>query len=152
MNDLLLHPILLAQLNRFEGLSRGFKGRRLDSGEIISGLLIVLAILLAVWLLSYVLSLRERRGAYASPLRLFLALCRAHRLPWSEQWLLWRVAKAQRLRDPARIFLEPQRLQPPNLDGWSAEQVDRLERLRERLFANMHEAVWESRSVGGDGD
>ncbi|HUT09489.1 MAG TPA: hypothetical protein VMY42_03260 [Thermoguttaceae bacterium] len=136
------HPIpwrhiLWAQGDRFEGLSRGFKGRRIDSGELVTSLLIVLSILLAVWLLSYTSSLRERRGAYASPLRLFLSLCKAHRLAWSEQWLLWRVAKAQRLRDPARLFLEPDRLEPQNLDPSSRMRMDRIKRLRDRLFADL---------------
>jgi len=124
-----------AQGNRFEGLSRGFKGRRIESGEIVTVLLIALSVLLALWLLSYATSLRERRRAYASPLRLFLSLCRAHRLRWSERWLLWRVARAQRLRDPARLFLEPERLEARNLDASSRMHGEQLGRLRARLFA-----------------
>jgi hypothetical protein len=127
--------ILLAQRSRLEGLRKGFRGHRIDSEEILTGLLILGGIAMAIWLLSYLLRLQEGRRAYSSPLWLFFSLCRAHRLRWSEGWLLWRVARAQRLSDAARVFLEPERLQAANLGPALRRRAAQLEQLRERLSA-----------------
>ena len=56
----------------------------------------------------------------SSPNRLFLSLCRAHRIAWSDRWLLWRLAASQRLEDPVRVFLEPERLDPDAAGPFSA--------------------------------
>lgn len=135
MSKLLHDGILFARLSRLEGLRRGFRPRRIDSGDVVTGLLILAVIVAAVWLLSYLLTLHERRGAYSSPLGLFLSLCKAHRLPWSQRWLLWRVARAQRLHDPARLFLESERLDPTNMDPPLRIRSEELKLLRDRLFA-----------------
>lgn len=135
MNDLLHHGILLAQRSRLEGLSRGFKGQRINTGDIVTGLLVLAGIVVVVWALSYLLTLQERRRSYTSPGRLFFSLCKAHRLRWPQWWLLWRVARSQRLRDPARLFLEPERLEPSNLGSSLQMRAAQLKELRERLFA-----------------
>ncbi len=70
----------------------------------------------------------------SSPNRLFLSLCRAHRIAWSDRWLLWRLAASQRLEDPARVFLEPERLDPDAAGPFSARRAARLERLQRKLF------------------
>ena len=137
MNDLICHVVLLAQRGRLDSLSRGFRGRRsrIDTEDILTGLLILAAAVVAVWLLSYFVRRQERRGAYISSGGLFLSLCRAHRLRWSQRWLLWRVARAQRLRDPARLFLEPQWLEPARLSPALRARANELNGLRKQLFA-----------------
>lgn len=139
MNCSLYRGILLAAQSRLDSLSSGFRGRRarLETDDIVTGLLIFSGIALAVWGLSLFLRLQERRRGYPRPLRLFLSLCRAHRLRPSEWWLLWRVARAQRLRDPARLFLEPERLQPADLGQRLAARADQLAQIRDRLFAQL---------------
>lgn len=136
MNRLLCHGILLAQRGRLDSLSSGFRGRRarFDTQDIVTVLMVLAGIAVAIFAISYFLGLQEQRQGRASPLRLFLALCKAHRLRWSESWLLWRVARSQRLRDPARLFLEPQRLQAANLDRSFQKRQAKLIEIRNRLF------------------
>jgi len=73
----------------------------------------------------------------SSPNRLFLSLCRAHGIAWSDRWLLWRLAASQRLKDPARLFLEPERLDPDLARPLSRRRAARLERLRLQLFEGL---------------
>ncbi len=136
MNRLLCHGILLAQEGRLESFSKGFSGRRtrFDAQDVVIVLMVLAGIAVAIFAISYFLGLQEQRPGRASPLRLFLTLCKAHRLRWSESWLLWRVARSQRLRDPARLFLEPQRLQAANLDRSLKKRQAKLIEIRNRLF------------------
>jgi hypothetical protein len=132
--------VLFAQRNRFGNLSEAFRARQdsaVDREEILYGLLILAGIVGGIWLLSRWLGSRDRHRAYDNPRRLFLGLCRAHRLRWSDRWLLWQVAKWQRLRDPARVFLEPERLEKQNLSPALRAQAARLQSLRDRLFADL---------------
>lgn len=139
MNHLLYHGILLAQRSRLEALRDGFRRHRINADDIVMWLMILGGIVAALWLLSYLVTLQERRRGFMSPILLFLSLCKAHRLRWSERWLLWRVARAQRLRNPARLFLEPERLQAVK-PGWgSRTRSGKLEGLRERLFAGLEQ-------------
>ncbi len=137
-HDLLSGGVLLGQSNRFEGvrkgLNKGLRGDPLDASDIVTGVLVVVGIGLAIWLLSYLFSWRERRRGRTSPLGLFLSLCKAHQLRWPQQWLLWKLARGQRLRDPARLFLEPQRFRPANTPDGLQSRLAELEDLRDRLF------------------
>ncbi|MHC4177910.1 MAG: hypothetical protein ACYSWU_10405, partial [Planctomycetota bacterium] len=133
MNRLLYHGILLAQRGRIDDLGGGLRSRRarFDAQDMATFLLIAAGIALAVWGISCLLRLQERRLRHARPLRLFLSLCRAHRLRWSERWLLWRVARAGRLRDPARLFLEPEHLEAVNLGRPFQARQDQLKQIRD---------------------
>jgi hypothetical protein len=139
MNRLLHHGILLAQRGPLDSLSSGFRGRRVrfDTQDLVVFALIVAGIVVAAWGVSYVLKVEERRRGHARPLRLFLSLCKAHGLRWSEWWLLWRVARAQRLRDPARLFLEPQRLEAVSLGRSFQTSQAQLRQIRDRLFGQF---------------
>ena len=141
MYQLLLHGMLLAAQNPLENLTREFQGRetRTNSGYLTTGLLILLAMLVAVWLLSQVVERYGSRRPTDSPLRLFLALCWAHRLRWKEGWLLWRVARDQQLADPARLFLEPSRIDPANVSPVLGLRAAELDAIGRRLFANAPE-------------
>ena len=137
MSHLMLHCVLFAQKSPLDNFAREFQGRqtRLNSGYLTTGLVIVLALVLAVWLLSQVLERYAGRRPGDSSLMLFLSLCRAHRLRLPEWWLLWRLARVQQLKDPARLFLEPARLDPANLSPVLRLKTGELDAIRRRLFA-----------------
>ena len=141
MNRLLYHAILLAERSRLDSLSSGFRGRRarFHKEDLVVGLLILGGIALAVWILSYALKFQEQRRSRPSPLRLFLSLCKAHRLRWSQRWLLWRVARARQLRDPARLFLEPEMLEAADLGRWFETRRAQLKQIRHRLFERLEQ-------------
>jgi hypothetical protein len=135
-----LHPpILLAEQSRWENLSSslssGLRGHQIDVGDVVAALLILACVVGVVWLVSRFLPVLGRRGAYAGPTRLFLSLCRAHRLQWREAWWLWQLARFQRLRDPARLFLEPQRWDAASLSPSLLARQRQLIRVRDRVFA-----------------
>ncbi|OHB80773.1 MAG: hypothetical protein A2V98_04525 [Planctomycetes bacterium RBG_16_64_12] len=139
MNHSLLDYLLMARQSALEGFAREFQGRqtRLESGYLTTGLLVLACIVVAVWLLSRVLDRFDGRRPVDSPIMLFFALCKAHRLAWSEWWLLWRVARDQQLRDPARLFLEAERLNPAHLGPALRVKEAQLESLAGRLFDGM---------------
>ena len=83
------------------------RSSQVDAQYVLTGLAVLAAIVMAMWILSRFLNRKERRRSSDSALMMFHVLCKAHGLSWSERWLLWRVARRQRLRDPARMFLEP---------------------------------------------
>lgn len=133
--------ILLARGGRLDELSSELRNRssHVDAQYVLTGLAVLAAIILAMWILSRLLSRKERRRSFDSSLMMFHALCKAHGLSWSEQWLLWRVARRQRLHDPARLFLEPERLAPHRLSPTLRAKKPQLEELRERLFAGLEQ-------------
>jgi len=139
MNWLLIHGILLAQQSRLESLGSGFRrsGRRIDFGDVVVGLIILGGVLLGLWLLVHLLAPQKRRWTGNSPIRLFCTLCKAHDLRWAEWWLLWRVARQQRLQDPVRLFLDPEWLDPAGLGPGLQGQVPRVRAIRARLFADL---------------
>jgi hypothetical protein len=136
MHHLLHNMTLLAQSSRLEHLSRGFRSNRvrLDSNDVMVGLLILAVLILLVWsatvLYGWVSQLRRKPG----PVRLFYRLCRAHGLAVRDVVLLWKLARQQRLRDPARLFLEPERYEPAHLGAALREHAERFAALRDRLF------------------
>ncbi len=133
----LLDPLLLLGLQtRFEGIRSGFRGRRIGMDDVVLGLLILACGVLVLWALSYLMKFQEKQGSFSSPTMLFWSLCQAHGLRWSDRWLLWRVARAARLRDPARLFLEPERFEPSKLRPALRIHAARLGRLVGMLFGD----------------
>ena len=134
LEPVLLGQSLLGQASRVDGFRKAFRGKRFDTGDIVAAVMIFTCIGLALWLLAYMQSRNERRGSYASPWGLFVTLCRAHRLRLSEWWLLYQVARTQQLKDPARLFMEPQRFAPEHLGPSLRARAKQLASLRNRLF------------------
>lgn len=136
---LLPYAALLVAEERLEYLTRGFRQRptQVDLGDLMLGLSVVVAFVAALWLLSRLMEHRQHRGPSNSRLGLFFSLCKEHKLEWREWWLLWRVARRHRLRDPARVFVEPERLRPANLGRRFRSSQGRLESLSKRLFAGV---------------
>jgi hypothetical protein len=78
-----------------------------DARSIVGVLLAVLTAVAALWLMAR-LADRERRPSLAQfPSLLFLSLCRAHGLRWSQAWALWQIARKRGLTEPACVFVEP---------------------------------------------
>jgi hypothetical protein len=128
--------ILLAEHSRPGDAFRG-RGMAGAGQETLLGFLILVAVLAGLWALLQISSLGSRRRASRSPLRLFLSLCRAHRLSWSERWLLWRIARARGLKNPAQVFLDPEGFRPVGLQGGLGRKAQRLRQIGARLFAGL---------------
>ena len=134
---------LFGQRARLDDLTGYFRGPRvqLSSRDAVFMLLGLAGVILAIWLLSLVMNWQEQGHKRPSPTRLFVEVCHAHRLNWRDGWLLWRLAKSQRLSDPARVFLEPDRFDPIQLVGTLRFHAARLAALREKLFASSTEEL-----------
>jgi hypothetical protein len=129
--------IVIAQQSRGESFRESFRNRGTTGhDDVLLGLLIVTALVAGMWAISRLVSLRRRRRGYNSPWRLFWALAKAHGLDWSATWLLRRVARAQGLRDPGRLFLESHLWEEKNLGPRFALEYPRLQALRKQIFGS----------------
>ena len=131
--------VLLANLTRSEGLAHAFRARRdwIVAGDIIIGIFIIAGVLAVIWGLYRFFAYRGRERPCDKPIRLFRSLCSVHSLGFTDTWLLWRVTRYQKLRDPARIFLEPERLNPVNLGKRFRRNTAVLRGIRARIFAGL---------------
>ena len=141
MNRLIDHAILLAESGHWSSMSQRFQGRhsRVDLNDILTGLLILCTAICVFWWLSLVIRFRDRHRTFSSPVALFLSLCKAHRLRWSQGWLLWRVARAHRLRDPAQMFVRPELFSPAKLGPSLRLRTVELMRIGDMLFVEPAE-------------
>jgi len=125
-----------------DSIGSGFRDRQthLSTRELMVWVLIVIAAGLLAWLVVRVArwTIKYFRNG---PLWLFLRLCRAHGLPWSDRWLLWQIAAFQQLRDPAHLFVDPDRWEDVRIDPRLVSQSARLTELRERLFRDLPQRV-----------
>ncbi len=119
----------------FQGLQRDRPA--VDSTRLILIALGFLAVLVLVGLLCCFTESRRKPAAFHGPWRLFFTLAKAHRLGVLDVWILWRAACAHQLDDPARVFLEPERLDTQALPRRLARQAARLDSLKRRLFADL---------------
>ena len=131
----LLQFALLAQHNRLDALSDGFRSNANSArDDVLIGLLILATVGAGVWAATRLLSNRMNEQALDNSWRLFHGLCKAHRLNWSERSLLRRFAAQQGTKDPARIFLEAERWDPSRIPEGVRHEFNRLNVLRRRLF------------------
>jgi len=133
----------LAEQDRMQDLFRAFRATQAREGmdEVVYGLLILAGIVILMFILSLVINNRRRREGHTSPLGLFLNLCRAHKLKWREDWLLWRLARIEQLSEPARLFLEPEWFASYSLPGDLRQHAAKLKNIRDRLFADVRESL-----------
>jgi hypothetical protein len=130
---------LLADQDRMQDLFRAFRMYKARDGmdDFVYVLMIIAGILAVLLILSAIINFWQRRRGYDNPLGLFLSLCRAHKLKWKERWLLWRLARLERLADPARLFLEPQWFLSSHLPEAFRQRALQLKSIRNRLFADL---------------
>jgi hypothetical protein len=145
MTELVWSGALLARVTWLEGMMRQFSGGNRHLGTMHLVLLtLIVAILVAVMAR---FSSQVGKPRYNNPRALFRALCRAHRLDLGSRRLLDRLARQQRLADPARLFLEPERFELNNLGPTLKSQQARFVTLRDRLFTEPSAA---SRDASSD--
>jgi hypothetical protein len=131
--------ILLADQTRPDLFREGFRGRgAAGHDDALLGLLIIATLIAGMWAISRLVSVRRQRRGYSHPWKLFWELCKAHHLKWSDSWLLRRVARQLRLRDPGRLFLEAGLWDEMNLGPRFALEAPRLKALRDKLFGGSH--------------
>ena len=133
----------LAEQDRMQDLFRAFRATQAREGmdQVLYVLLIVTIIAAVALVVSRIIRSRKRRRGYASPLGLFLELCRAHKLKWSQRWLLWRLARIEQLSEPARLFLEPEWYAAGSLPRELRQRAGQLKSIRDRLFADVKESL-----------
>lgn len=136
-----LRPLAPGEVDTWEvftrGLSRVF-GQEAASPYNLGPLLIGFAVLLVTALVVGMVVARCRRQSLHSPKRLFLSLCRAHRLSWKQTWLLWQLARAQGLENAALLFVDPDRFDPDYIGLWLRPQQHALMEVHKRIFAGMN--------------
>jgi hypothetical protein len=139
------------QNEMLHNLARGFQGKEaeLDVGGLLTSILVIVAFLLSIWLLSRWATQQEKAGSFHSPRELFRALCRAHQLDRGERKLLRRLARRHQLKQPAALFLEPERFSPAGLGPEFQNQAASLLALRTRLFAGATTAASDERQPAG---
>jgi hypothetical protein len=79
-----------------------------------------------------------------SPFRLFLELCRAHRLTIKQGWILWTMAKAGQMSSPLPLFVSP--------SAWDAAREAWLEKQTEADRAGAEAALEQLRQTLHDTD
>ncbi|MCA9248431.1 MAG: hypothetical protein KDA42_14995 [Planctomycetales bacterium] len=108
---------------------------RFEIEDVIIGLVLLLVTAIGLLLLKKLLEQSERRKGYHHPGRLFEELIRAHKLNRRERALLRRLAAHERLDDPGRMFLEPERFDVSRIPDSLAKRRAEVFALRDRLFA-----------------
>lgn len=106
--------------------------------SVVSGL--VAAIGLTWWLYVQWKRYRERRQ-YHSPLGLFQELCDAHRLSRRQRTVLKSLMLAQRLDQPASMFLRPELFWPPHVPAALAGRQRELVQLHGQIFSRAKDAT-----------
>ncbi len=131
---------LLAGGSRLESMGKQFRkgSKTFDSGDLVLWLIAVAAIILVFWLLVRYKEQQDGPDRTNSPRRLFRELRQAQRLTLADRWLLWRIARWQRLSQPAKLFLEPERYEPANLSPRLRSRTKQLAKLRDKLFSADH--------------
>ena len=132
-----LSVILFAQLDtRLESFSAGFQKDRaqIDSGDLVLFLTGIVATFAVLWLVA---RWSERRVHNDSSLGLFWTLAKTHDVSWSDRWLLWKLARARHLAEPALLFLDPRLTSPQSAHHLAPHSTARLKSLRRKLFSGI---------------
>jgi hypothetical protein len=137
MSYISLNSMLLAD-SRLRAFSGGFKPgeNQQGPGSVLTVLCVILVFIVLLWFLARLADRRRERGPTNSPLILLVTLCRAHGLSWRDCFLVWRLARRHRLKDPARLFLEPERFDT-GTGRASRGRSGRLQAIKARVFAGL---------------
>ena len=136
MNGLIFPYILFAKTASWKHLGDGLhrRGSRIDWMELLPVAIVLAVVALAIFVIVKIRNRNDMTQPCDDPNKLFRELSLAHNLDRASQKLLWRLAEALQLAQPADVFLQPTFFQadhiPAELQGEEAE----LESLLERLF------------------
>ncbi len=131
------NPILFADRSRiFRDLGSGFREKResFEPTDLLWWVLAAVVVIAVFGAIGSLLARQDKRRLYSSPRALFRALCKAHALDRTSRQLLRQMAHAQKLKVPARLFLEPDRFEPAVLARELRGQQDAIAALGKRLF------------------
>ena len=127
---------LLADQSKFHNLGNRFRRgtNGFDAGDlvVILGIFAILALVTWIMIQCAVLINNRKRN---SPIAMFFTLCQAHRIEWISRWLLWKLAQAHQLQQPAQLFIDPRLFDPKLLVRLPPDHRRRLEKVRDRIFA-----------------
>ena len=137
MTSLLGHSWIVAtSSSTWQQLGGGLRGRRakVDASDMLTLATVIVCAAVGIWLLSRWMSRNDTTRTYNSPRALFRDLSKAHGLDFSSRRLLMRLSRWQRLAQPARLFLEPDRFLAANVGPFLSSQQPRLDAIRDRVF------------------
>lgn len=132
-----LQSAVLAQANDLDKFSDSFRHAtetRIELADVTLWLAALGAVVLVVWILAVVSDRYREHKPYRSSWGLFLGLAKAQKLQWSEIWLVWRLARWNRLKQPGLLFLEPGRFLLGNLPLCMKSRAPELKAIADRLF------------------
>ena len=132
IHTLYAEPILFGAKNLGAAGRRSYSG--VDAGAMLVWLLLAAVVIAAVCGAIYLATRCANYWRYRSPAALFLGLCGVHGLGSGDRRLLKQLARAHKLSDPARLFIEPAYLAPNRLPGSLRARTAAVATLRNRLF------------------
>jgi len=135
MNASLLSNTLFAKISSWQRLGDGlYRGRgRTDFMDFLPVIAVLAVVAIAFAVFTAIRKRNDMSQQCDDPNKLFRELSQAHELDHASQKLLWQLATALQLAQPAEVFLKPALFQaglPQELCGERAE----YKALQERLF------------------
>ena len=109
--------------------------RRNETGEMVFWLVIFAVSICAICAVIYAATHILNQWRYNNHSSLFYALCNEHNLDKNARAMLKQVVRHHGMREPARVFTEPQWLDPAKLGKPFAARAEELLVLRKNLFA-----------------
>jgi len=136
MNASLLIFTIFAQVSRWERLGDGLhRGRgRMDLLELLPVAIVLAVVVTAIVGIVAYRKHNDMGQKCDDPKKLFRELSLAHKLDRRSQKLLWRLADAFQLAQPAEVFLQPALFQADQLPKQLRPEKASLQVLYERLF------------------
>lgn len=136
MNLLAVVPLVVGQFSKWKRMGDGFRqvGSRAEFADLLPYLLTALVVGIALWVVYYKRRKRDLDSHCNDPEKLFRELSLAHRLDAASQKLLWQLAQACQLSQPAEVFVTPRLFSRENLPEHLRAESERIAELRRRLF------------------
>jgi len=137
MNVAQLASHLLAKTSPWHHLGDGIHGRRSSRVDLIDYWPLALLLVIAAVVVAVVVAMRKRNDMTQhcnDPQKLFRELSLAHNLDRASQKLLWQLAQAFELAQPAEVFVQPSLFTTEKLPQQLHSEAERLQALQQRLF------------------
>lgn len=129
---------LLAEAGRIENMGRKFRGgEKLKAIDLLIWLLVLSGMVLGFWLLSLLKDRQDSVRRVNSPRKLYHELCKLHGLNYFQRRLLRQIARWQRLTQPTKLFLEPERLEAHNLSPRLRARWGEIASIGRKLFSQQ---------------